>query len=144
MHDGRSFAVNLTDRQLGWLRLVQPWEDYAKLGHGIEDDDGTELGTKAKDIKECNDWQERYQSSSESEDSDSDASRRSESSYERYKRKDEARGIPSWDVITQEAPDGWAPKVGDKEAEYATLMHKIDLGEFMCLYLEMWREGKWE
>ena len=41
--DGRSFAVNFTDRQLGWVPLVFPWETYA-VGRVAELEHEEELG----------------------------------------------------------------------------------------------------
>jgi len=119
MQDGRSFAVSLTDRQLGWIRLVQPWEDYAKQGHDLDDNEGWELGFKAGGAKEMLYWENRYDKYSSSEESsdrstgsgegdeensESDSSAEFESNEARVERKDREMGLLPFDVILQDPP----------------------------------------
>ena len=128
---------------------MQPWEDYAKQGHDLDDNEGWELGFKTGGAKEWLCWENRYEKYSSSEESsdrstesdkgdeensESDTSAESESSDACVERKDREIGFPPFEVILQDLSLAWTPCIDEDKAEEATLLHKIDMADSVILY----------
>jgi hypothetical protein len=131
--DGCDFAVCFTDRQLGWLPLVQLWDRYEQ-----ECTDGDIAGTRPL-------WT-KHAAITRFEDLDN------ESFCEVWDDDDKGKywaeliedgKVPPFDFALEAMPDNWVPKenLSSEERERMTLLHKCYLGESVNDYWVLWRDG---
>jgi hypothetical protein len=149
LKDGRRYAVNFTDRQLGWLPILQPWSDYLRERVALTDEGKRVLHARNGSTSLETVYDQEYEGKNFAE-----ALWASGIGTKKERIRDdinfdnwpgECEHIPPNDGAMDEQPEDWQPdeSLSQGEREVATSYFFCRIEEYIRIYFEAWRRGEW-
>jgi len=141
LQDGRQYAVNFADRQLGWLPLIVHWPQYVhvriKLPLTCKQEILAGRASAHTHLSDCKDTLCIYVQ---------DLGTRKKVMRETHYRSVDNPDLPPYDMIFEERPADWLPNTSLSDSELHTLteMYKCRLEESVKQYFEAWKAGEWQ